>query len=49
MLDTNGKQVIAQQFKTSTQIDVSTLPKGVYVVIIKGVTVNMSKRVVLVN
>ena len=49
LLDLNGKLVLEQKFKTSTQIDVGTLPKGVYVVRIKGASVNLSKRVVLVE
>lgn len=49
VLDINGRIVLKQHFKISTQINVSVLPKGVYVVRIKGTGVNLSKRVVLVN
>lgn len=47
--DINGKLVLQQHFKINTQLDVSMLPKGVYVVRIIGVNINLSKRVILIN
>ena len=44
VLDINGRLVLEQKFKTSTQIDVGDLPKGVYVVRIKGASVNLRKE-----
>jgi hypothetical protein len=49
ILDLNGKQVLEKTFKGNTQIDVSTFPKGVYFVRITGTTINLSKRIVVVN
>lgn len=49
ILDINGRLVLEQKFKATTQINVGTLPKGVYVVRIKGVNLNLSKRVVLLD
>lgn len=49
LLDVNGKQLLEQSFKISTQLDVGDLPKGVYVLKIMGANANLSKRVVLVE
>ncbi len=45
----NGKEIIVKEFKTQAQLDVSTLPNGIYIIRIKGANVNLSRRVVLDN
>ncbi|HEY1040873.1 MAG TPA: T9SS type A sorting domain-containing protein, partial [Bacteroidia bacterium] len=49
LLDINGKLVLEQAFKNTTQLDIANLPKGMYMVRIKGSTINLAKRVVLVE
>lgn len=49
MFDISGKELITKSFKGSAQLDVSSLPKGVYFVRIQGKDINLSKRVVLLE
>ena len=49
LLDINEKLITEQPFKSTTQLDVATLPKGIYIVSIKGSSINLVKRVVLVD
>lgn len=49
LLDINGKSVLRKDFSGSLDVDVSTLPPGIYMAHIHAVGFSLKKRVVLTN
>jgi hypothetical protein len=49
LLDMNGKLIKEQKFTRNAQIGVGTLPRGVYLIKLKGKDFVLNKRVVLVE
>ncbi len=49
LLDIKGEVLVMKEFKTQTQVNVSNLPRGVYIVRISGKDENINKRIVLIE